>query len=154
WRRRPPKARPPTNPLRTCRKSEARFRSERRPRSKSEFRESRGTMFGKWLKRLVGASAPRNPDGPPDPSRPNIVWLCADDFTPDLCGAYGNRLVRTPHLDRLAAQGIRFDRAYCACPLSTPSRQAFWTGRYPRSIGVTLSRTPLPDDEITLPTLL
>ena len=63
-------------------------------------------------------------------------------------------MVRTPCLDRLAAQGIRFDRAYCTCPLSTPSRQSFWTGRYPRSIGVTLSRTPLPDDEVTLPTLL
>jgi choline-sulfatase len=88
------------------------------------------------------------------PRRPNVVWICADDFTPDAVGAYGNRLVRTPALDRLAAGGVRFDRAFCACPLSTPSRQSFWTGRYPRSIGVTLSRTPLPDDEVTLPALL
>jgi choline-sulfatase len=86
--------------------------------------------------------------------RPNILWICADDFTPDACGTYGSHVVRTPHLDRLASQGIRFDRAYCTCPLSTPSRQSFWTGRYPRSIGVTLSPTPLPDDEVTLPTLL
>ena len=85
---------------------------------------------------------------------PNIVWICADDFTPEFCGAYGHPIVRTPSLDRLSAQGIRFDRAYCTCPLSTPSRQSFWTGRYPRSIGVTLSPTPLPDDEVTLPTLL
>ncbi len=91
----------------------------------------------------------------PDARRPpNIVWICADDFTPSACGCYGNTAVRTPNLDRLAAEGIRFDRAYCACPLSTPSRQAFWTGRYPRSIGVTLSPTPLPDDEVTLPALL
>jgi choline-sulfatase len=87
-------------------------------------------------------------------ARPNIVWICADDFTPDVCGTYGNRIVRTACLDRLASQAIRFDRAYCACPLSTPSRQSFWTGRYPRSIGVTLSSTPLPDDEVTLPVLL
>ncbi len=92
---------------------------------------------------------------PPAPRRPpNIVWICADDFTPNACGCYGNTTVRTPHIDRLAAEGIRFDHAYCACPLSTPSRQAFWTGRYPRSIGVTLSPTPLPDDEVTLPALL
>ncbi|AFZ21282.1 sulfatase family protein [Allocoleopsis franciscana] len=84
----------------------------------------------------------------------NIVWICADDFTPDVCGAYGNQQVHTPNLDRLASQGIRFDRAYCSCPLSTPSRQAFFTGRYPRSIGVTLSRTPLPKNEVTLPVLL
>jgi choline-sulfatase len=93
--------------------------------------------------------------GPDNPgSRPNVLWICADDFAAYVCGAYGNRKVRTPNLDRLAAGGIRFDRAYCNCPLSTPSRQAFWTGRYPRSIGVTLSPTPLPEDEMTLPTLL
>ncbi|MBS0264320.1 MAG: sulfatase-like hydrolase/transferase [Planctomycetes bacterium] len=84
----------------------------------------------------------------------NIVWICSDDFTPDVCGAYGNRQVATPHLDRLASQGLRFDRAFATAPLSTPSRQSFWTGRYPRSIGVTMSRTPLPADEVTLPVLL
>jgi choline-sulfatase len=83
-----------------------------------------------------------------------VVWICADDLTPAVCGAYGGDIARTPCLDRLASQGMRFDRAYCTCPLSTPSRQSFWTGRYPRSIGVTLSRTPLPDDEATLPALL
>jgi choline-sulfatase len=88
------------------------------------------------------------------PRPPNVLWVCADDFTPDACGAYGNRFARTPCLDRLASQGTRFDRAYCTCPLSTPSRQSFWTGRYPRSIGVTLSPTPLPTDEVTLPALL
>jgi choline-sulfatase len=111
-------------------------------------------MLGKWIGRLAAALRRRDP-GPLLPCRrPNVVWICADDFTPDVCGAYGNRIVRTPRLDRLASQGIRFDRAYCTCPLSTPSRQSFWTGRYPRSIGVTLSPTPLPDDEVTLPVLL
>jgi arylsulfatase A-like enzyme len=90
----------------------------------------------------------------PGPRRPNVLWICADDFAASVSGAYGNRQVRTPSLDRLAAGALRFDRAYCNCPLSTPSRQAFWTGRYPRSIGVTLSPTPLPDDEVTLPVLL
>ena len=85
---------------------------------------------------------------------PNVLWICADDYTPDACGAYGNRIVRTPNIDRLAASGVRLDRAFAACPLSTPSRQAFWTGRYPRTIGVTLSPTPLPDDEVTLPARL
>src|SRR5262249_49609978 len=87
-------------------------------------------------------------------SCPNFLWICADDLASYVCGAYGNRKVRTPNLDRLAVEGVRFDRAYCNCPLSTPSRQAFWTGRYPRSIGVTLSPTPLPEDEVTIITLL
>ena len=80
--------------------------------------------------------------------------MCADDYTPDACGAYGNRIARTPHLSRLAAGGVRFDRAFAAAPLSTPSRQGFFTGRYPRSIGVTLTPTPLPADQITLPARL
>jgi choline-sulfatase len=67
----------------------------------------------------------------------NVLWVCADDFTPDACGAYGRPLAHTPNLDRLAAGGIRLDRTFAPCPLSTPSRQAFWTGRHPRAIGVT-----------------
>ncbi len=85
---------------------------------------------------------------------PNVLWICADDYTPDACRAYGNRVARTPNIDHLAAGGVRLDRAFAACPLSTPSRQSFWTGRYPRTIGVTLSPTALPDDEVTLPARL
>ena len=84
----------------------------------------------------------------------NILWICADDFAADACGAYGNTMVRTPNLDRLAQQSIRFDRAYCSAPLSTPSRQSFLTGKYPWTIGVTLSPTPLPEDETTVAELL
>ncbi|HBH54064.1 MAG TPA: hypothetical protein DDY91_19435 [Planctomycetaceae bacterium] len=85
---------------------------------------------------------------------PNIVWICADDYTPDFCSAYGSPHALTPALDRLAAEGLRFDRVFATCPLSTPSRQSFWTGRYPRRIGVTLSPTPLPGTEVSLPQLL
>ena len=84
------------------------------------------------------------------PRRPNILWICADDFAAHVSGAYGNPLAWTPNLDRLAASGLRFDRAYCSCPLSTPSRMAFLTGRYPRSVGVTLSTAALPADEATI----
>jgi hypothetical protein len=69
-------------------------------------------------------------------------------------GTYGSPLASTPNLDRLAAGGIRFDRAYCACPLSTPSRMAFLSGRYPRSVGVTLTPTPLPPSELTIGRLM
>lgn len=88
------------------------------------------------------------------PRRPNVLWICADDHAAYVCGAYGNKIVRTPNLDRLAAEGVRFDRAYCNSPVCTPSRQSFLTGRYPRSIGVTLLQTALPEGEQTLATLL
>ena len=87
-------------------------------------------------------------------SRPNVLWIGADDHAAYVTGAYGNAKVRTPNLDRLAAGGMRFDRAYCNAPVCTASRQSYLTGRYPRTIGVTLLRTPLPESELTLADLL
>jgi choline-sulfatase len=88
------------------------------------------------------------------PRLPNVLWICADDHAPYVCGAYGNKIVRTPNLDRLAASGMRFDRAYCNSPVCTASRQSFLTGRYPRTLGVTLLQTALPETEETLATRL
>ncbi|MGH7170149.1 MAG: sulfatase family protein [Gemmataceae bacterium] len=88
------------------------------------------------------------------PRRPNVLWICADDHAPYVCGAYGNKIVRTPNLDCLAAEGVRFDRAYCNSPVCTASRQSFLTGRYPRTLGVTLLKTALPEGEPTLATRL
>jgi choline-sulfatase len=102
--------------------------------------------LAKLLTRLLGRRPNRRPL--------NVLWICADDFAAYVSGTYGNPLARTPNLDRLASQGLRFDRAYCSCPLSTPSRMAFLTGRYPRSVGVTLSPTPLPEGEVTIGRLL
>ncbi len=57
-------------------------------------------------------------------ARPNIVWLIADDLSPEL-GAYGYPHVRTPHIDRLAAEGVRFNRAFATAPICSTSRSAF-----------------------------
>lgn len=81
---------------------------------------------------------------------PNVLVICADDHAAYVTGAYGNDVVRTPAIDRLARGGIRFLRAYCNAPVCTASRQSFLTGRYPRTVGVTLLRTPLPASEITM----
>src|SRR2546426_7730252 len=85
---------------------------------------------------------------------PNILWIIADDHVPYVMGAYGNKQVRTPNLDKLAAQGMRFDRAFCNSPVCTASRQSFLTGRYPRTIGVTQLASALPDNEVTLAEIL
>jgi len=81
---------------------------------------------------------------------PNVLVICADDHAAYVTGAYGNKQVRTPNIDRLVAGGIRFERAYCNSPVCTASRQSFFTGRYPRTIGVTQLKTALPDSEVTL----
>lgn len=69
------------------------------------------------------------------PARPNVLFLIADDLN-TMLGCYGDRLAKTPHLDRLAARGVRFDRAYTPFPLCGPSRNSMLTGLYPNSNGI------------------
>ncbi len=61
--------------------------------------------------------------------RPNIVWIMAEDISTELA-CYGHPAVKTPHLDRLARQGVRYTHAFCTAPSCTPSRNAMMTGVY------------------------
>ncbi|HET6424850.1 MAG TPA: sulfatase [Planctomycetaceae bacterium] len=74
-------------------------------------------------------------DGLAAADRPNVLFLISDDLNNSL-GCYGDPLVKTPHIDKLAARGVRFDRAYCAFPLCGPSRNSMLTGLYPNSTGI------------------
>jgi iduronate 2-sulfatase len=69
------------------------------------------------------------------PARPNVLFLIADDLN-NFLGCYGDPRAKTPNLDRLAARGVLFDRAYCAFPLCGPSRNSMLTGLYPNSSGI------------------
>jgi len=64
-------------------------------------------------------------------THPNILVLISDQHSRYHLGCYGDTLVRTPHLDGLAREGMTFDAAYCAAPLCVPSRMSFMTGRRP-----------------------
>lgn len=90
-------------------------------------------------------------------SRPNILWIIGDDLSPEL-GCYGYSHVLTPNIDRIAAQGARFTRAFATAPVCSSSRSAFITGMYQTSIACQHHRTedskPLPASVRTLPELL
>lgn len=82
---------------------------------------------------LAAAAGPLTAADKPTPTRPNVLWILGDDLGPDL-GCYGASLVRTPHLDRLAAEGIRYTRCFTTAPVCSPSRSAWNTGVYQTAI--------------------
>lgn len=90
------------------------------------------------------------PEAPQQP--PNIVWLIADDVSPDL-GAYG-KPVSTPNIDRLATEGMRFDRMFAQFASCSPSRASFFSGRYPGSMDAGDMKIPLDDGIDLLPKML
>ena len=80
-------------------------------------------------------------------TQPNILWICTDQQRFDTLGCYGNDFVETPNLDRLARQGVQFDRCYSQSPVCTPSRASMLTGRYPRTTRVRQNGQSIPADE-------
>jgi arylsulfatase A-like enzyme len=83
-------------------------------------------------------------------TRPNVLWLIAEDMGPDL-GVYGTPEARTPNLDRLATKGMLFTHAYTTSPVCSPSRSAFMTGVYQFTIGAHHHRSHRPDDPSAYP---
>ena len=80
---------------------------------------------------------------------PNIVLLISDDHSAFSLGCYGSN-VRTPNLDKLAADGVRFTNAFVASPQCSPSRSAILTGRWPHQTGTSRLHAPLRDGHETL----
>lgn len=108
---------------------------------------------------LLAGTNTTSPAGTTD--RPNIVFILADDLGYGDLGAYGQERIRTPNLDRLAAEGMRFTQHYSGSAVCAPSRCVLMTGKHPGHAFVRDNRElrpegqePLPADTATLPRLL
>ncbi|MBI4877216.1 MAG: sulfatase-like hydrolase/transferase [Acidobacteria bacterium] len=87
-------------------------------------------------------------------TRPNILFVMVDEMRWDALGAAGHPIVKTPNLDRLARQGMRFANSYTVAPVCSPARATAFTGRYAHVHGVTSNAVPANRGEIYLPSIL
>src|SRR3546814_5112832 len=91
---------------------------------------------------LQNTSCKKQPAETPAP--PNIILIIADDVSPGDIGCYGNRLVKTAHIDALAETGLRFTNVFLTASSCGPSRTSILTGSYPHNTGAAALHTPLP----------
>lgn len=122
----------------------------------------------RWMRRLAtlallcGASArpvagpdPREPSQRPVPVEPNIIFILADDLGYGDLGCYGQTKIRTPNLDRLAAEGMRFTSFYAGSTVCAPSRAALLTGRHTGHTTIRGNGTvPLRPEDVTVAEVL
>ena len=89
-------------------------------------------------------------------NRPHVVLITVDTLRADHLSCYGYHLKTSPTMDRLAEEGVRFDRAYSAVPMTGPSHFSMFTGRYPQEHGARINGVGLPSDTkwLTIPQVL
>ncbi|MEL6593111.1 MAG: sulfatase-like hydrolase/transferase, partial [Bacteroidota bacterium] len=100
---------------------------------------------------LLGCSEPQSQTPPPD--QPNIIIIFADDLGYGDLGVYGHPTIATPHLDQMAAEGMKLNQFYAAASVCTPSRAGLMTGRLPIRSGMCSAkrRVLFPDSDGGLP---
>src|SRR5438552_1824566 len=88
--------------------------------------------------------------------RPNVVLIVADDLGWRDLGCYGSTFYKTPNIDRMAREGVRFTQFYAACPVCSPTRASILTGRYPQRVNITdwlPGRPDRPDQKLRRPVI-
>ncbi len=101
----------------------------------------------------AGSSLPQSASAASQ-DQPNIIWLIADDIGWRELGCYGHPTIRTPNIDKLAQNGIRFTSAFVNASSCSPSRCSMFTGKHPHSTGAENLHDSLPADQAIVPELL
>ncbi|MGV3484466.1 MAG: arylsulfatase [Planctomycetaceae bacterium] len=116
-----------------------------------------------WLAALsLSVTALQAADQPTGASKPNIIFVLSDDLAQGDLGCYGQKLIKTPHLDRMAVEGTRYTQAYCGTTVCAPSRTSLMTGlhtghspvRANWEIAAGEGQLPLPAETLTVANLL
>jgi len=107
--------------------------------SRRTFLKTGGALVASALQPSCAEKKPRN-----------VLFIITDQQPVDVIGAYGNKWIKTPNIDRIASQGVRFDQFHIAAFPCSPSRASFLTGRFSHKHGVVMNNVLLPD---TIPTL-
>ncbi len=92
----------------------------------------------------IGATLYPTAKADPPSTRPNIIYIIGDDISAEDIGCYGNAKIRTPNIDRMAKEGIKFTNFYLTASSCSPSRTSILTGRYPHNTGAAELHTALP----------
>ena len=104
---------------------------------------------------LILLATPRALYAAESPKRsPNILFVLSDDHSYPYLHCYGRAEMKTPNLDRFAAEGVKFHRMFTTAPQCVPSRASIMTGRSPVACRITRFSSPLPRDEVTFPEIL
>lgn len=103
-----------------------------------------------WLSVCIGSFFSLNATVATADERPNIVWIIPDDMSANF-SCYGETAVQTPNVDRLAAEGVMFNRAFVTAPVCSTCRSAFMTGMYQTSIGAHHHRSGRGEMKVNLP---
>lgn len=109
-----------------------------------------GSLLGSSLLMPISAQAQNSTED----ARPNFVLIIADDISQRDFGCYGHPVVRTPHIDALAADGVMFDKMVLTASSSSPSRASILTGRYPHNTGACELHTLMGDEQVLFTRLL
>jgi N-acetylglucosamine-6-sulfatase len=108
-----------------------------------------GVLIGWWVMGIALAEEP-----PIEKQPPNVIVILVDDLRFDSLGCTGHPFLQTPGIDRMAAEGLRFNRAFVTTSLCSPSRASLFTGQYMHRHGVIDNNVPLPKQTVLLPQIL